>query len=78
MQDIYSMQAFILEEDQASARHLLDTIHWLAYHILGVDQNMARQVAAIEEGATPLQAFEAEENGKDSSTIPLLAALGNI
>lgn len=76
MQDIYSMQAFILEEDQASARHLLDfLIHWLAYHILGIDQNMARQVAAIEEGATPLQAFEAEEKQQDSSTIPLLAAL---
>ncbi|MFX3678090.1 hemerythrin domain-containing protein, partial [Streptococcus suis] len=50
MRDIYSMQAFILEEDQASARQLLDfLIHWLAYHILGIDQNMARQVAAIEE-----------------------------
>ena len=76
MQDIYSMQAFILEEDQLSARQLLDfLIHWLAYHILGIDQNMARQVAAIEEGATPLQAFEVEEKQKDSSTVPLLAAL---
>ena len=76
MQDIYSMQAFILEEDQASARQLLDfLIHWLAYHILGIDQNMARQVAAIEEGATPKQAFEAEGKQNDSSTIPLLAAL---
>ena len=76
MQDIYSMQAFILEEDQSSARQLLDfLIHWLAYHILGIDQNMARQMAAIAEGATPLQAFEAEEKQQDSSTIPLLAAL---
>lgn len=76
MQDIYSMQAFILEEDQLSARQLLDfLIHWLAYHILGIDQNMARQVAAIEEGATPLQAFEVEEKQNDSSTVPLLAAL---
>ena len=76
MQDIYSMQAFILEEDQSSARQLLDfLIHWLAYHILGIDQNVARQMAAIAEGATPLQAFEAEEKQQDSSTIPLLAAL---
>ncbi|MBW3694875.1 GGDEF domain-containing protein [Vibrio sp. T187] len=76
MQDIYSMQAFILEEDQSSARQLLDfLIHWLAYHILGIDQNMARQVAAIEQGVAPQSAFEAEEKDQDSSTLPLLAAL---
>ncbi|WP_432215292.1 GGDEF domain-containing protein [Vibrio splendidus] len=79
MQDIYSMQAFVLEEDQVSARQLLDfLIHWLAYHILGIDQNMARQMTAIEEGATPLQAFEAEEKLQGSSTVPLLAALNGL
>lgn len=79
MQDIYSMQAFVLEEDQVSARQLLDfLIHWLAYHILGIDQNMARQMTAIEEGATPLQAFEAEEKQQDTSTVPLLAALNGL
>ncbi|WP_416352497.1 GGDEF domain-containing protein [Vibrio coralliirubri] len=79
MQDIYSMQAFILEEDQVSARQLLDfLIHWLAYHILGIDQNMARQITAIEEGATPLQAFEAEQKQQDSATVPLLAALNGL
>ncbi|CAH7076134.1 Hemerythrin [Vibrio chagasii] len=79
MQDIYSMQAFIMEEDQSSARQLLDfLIHWLAYHILGIDQNMARQMTAIEEGATPLQAFEAEEKQQDTSTVPLLAALNGL
>lgn len=79
MQDIYSMQAFILGEDQVLARQLLDfLIHWLAYHILGIDQNMARQMAAIEGGATPLQAFEAEEKQQDSSTVPLLAALNGL
>ena len=79
MRDIYSMQAFILEDDQSSARQLLDfLIHWLAYHILGIDQNMARQMAAIEEGATPRQAYEAEEKQKDSSTVPLLAALNGL
>ncbi|CAH7424849.1 Hemerythrin [Vibrio chagasii] len=79
MQDIYSMQAFVLEEDQVSARQLLDfLIHWLAYHILGIDQNMARQMTAIEEGATPLQAFEAEEKQQDTATVPLLAALNGL
>nr|WP_050650350.1 GGDEF domain-containing protein [Vibrio coralliirubri] len=79
MRDIYSMQAFILEEDQVSARQLLDfLIHWLAYHILGIDQNMARQMTAIEKGATPLQAFEAEAKQQDSATVPLLAALNGL
>ncbi|MEZ8411443.1 GGDEF domain-containing protein [Vibrio splendidus] len=79
MQDIYSMQAFILEEDQVSARQLLDfLIHWLAYHILGIDQSMARQMTALEEGATPQQAFEAEEKQQDSATVPLLAALNGL
>ncbi|WP_444823272.1 GGDEF domain-containing protein [Vibrio sp. Vb339] len=79
MQDIYSMQAFILKEDQLSARQLLDfLIHWLAYHILGIDQSMARQMVAIEEGATPQQAFEAEAKQQDSSTVPLLAALNGL
>lgn len=31
---------------------------WLVLHILGEDQAMARQVRAIEAGATPAQAFE--------------------
>jgi len=76
MQDIYSMQAFISQEDQSSAKQLLDfLIHWLAYHILGIDQNMARQVAAIEMGISPKAAFEREEKAQDSSTLPLLAAL---
>ena len=79
MQDIYSMQAFIIEEDQTSARQLLNfLIHWLAYHILGIDQNMARQMTAIEEGATALQAFVAEEKQQDSATVPLLAALNGL
>jgi len=35
-------------EDPDSVRHLLDfLIHWLAYHILGTDQNMAIQVCMM-------------------------------
>lgn len=50
-------------------------IHWLAYHILGVDQNMAEQVRCIQSGATAEEAYLAAEHNRSQSTGPLLAAL---
>lgn len=76
MTDIVSMQSFISEENKKAAEQLLDfLIHWLAYHILGIDQNMARQVEAIKNGSSPLDAYETEERKADNSTEPLLEAL---
>ena len=49
--------------------------NWLAYHILGVDQDMARQLAAIQTGASAKDAYLAEETNRLQSTEPLLAAL---
>lgn len=53
-------------------------IHWLAYHILGCDKNMARQIAAIDNGASPVEAYLAEEKNVRESTEPLLAALNGL
>lgn len=79
MADIISMQAFISEENKKASEHLLNfLIHWLAYHILGIDQNMSRQVAQIESGVDPKIAWEAEEKKQDSSTEPLLKALSGL
>ncbi len=51
MSEVFSMQAFIHDVDDRSAVQLLEFLtHWLAYHILGMDQNMARQVMAIRSG----------------------------
>jgi len=50
--------------------------HWLAHHILVVDQSMARQLRAIAEGSSPAQAFEEDARIKVGGTDPLLAALG--
>lgn len=49
---------------------------WLAYHILGVDQVMARQLQHIRAGMTPAEAFE-QEAGKqaDPATASLLQAM---
>lgn len=53
-------------------------VHWLAYHILGVDQDMARQVWAIRNGKSPARAFE--ENGRHApaATAPLLETLNRL
>ncbi len=50
---------------------------WLTYHILGVDQFMARQVARIRQGTSPDDALTLELEAMKSSatTEPLLAAL---
>jgi hemerythrin len=59
--------------------YILDLIiHWLAYHILGTDMNMARQMAAIQSGLSAEAAFELEERAKDKSTEPLLEALNGL
>ncbi len=63
------------QEHNAPATLLQFLIHWLAYHILGSDQNMARQLHAIEQGATPEEAFEAQEQSVNKATEPLLHAL---
>lgn len=79
MSEVMGMQAFITEDDPKSAELLLDfLIHWLAYHILGIDQNMARQVKAIESGVSPEEAYKQGEKEVDSSTEPLLNALNGL
>lgn len=53
-------------------------IHWLAYHILGKDQDMARQINAIESGMPPQDAYQALHVEKDDATEPLLEALHSL
>lgn len=58
------------------SKQLLDfLIQWLVYHILGSDQNMARQVSAIESGLSPDEAYGNEEREHDEAIGPLLKAL---
>ena len=79
LNEVSSMHAEITEENLGSANHLLEfLIHWLAYHILGSDQNMARQITAIQSGMTADKAYEAEEKNSDSATEPLLVALNGL
>ena len=59
-----------------AAKYLLQFLtHWLAYHILGSDQVMARQIAAIRSGRRSEDAYLNFVSSKDPSTDTLLAAL---
>lgn len=79
VEEINAMVPKVATDKLSGRTHILDLIiHWLAYHILGTDMNMARQVAAIQSGITAEEAFEREEKNKDKSTEPLLAALNGL
>ena len=57
-----------------------ETLHgflsaWLAFHILGEDQSMTRQIALVEAGESATTAFEVESQPEDNSTAALLKAL---
>lgn len=48
---------------------------WLAFHILGEDQSMARQIALAGAGESAVTAYEVESQPQDNSTAALLKAL---
>lgn len=50
-------------------------VNWLAYHILGVDRKMARQIAAIEQGASPREALRGVQANQDPATATLVRAM---
>ncbi|MDG3086113.1 bacteriohemerythrin [Vibrio hannami] len=67
--------SFDCHNEEHSAQLLEFLINWLVYHILGCDQNMARQANAIRNGQSPEQAYRDEEREQDSAVGPLLKAL---
>ncbi|MDO9598669.1 MAG: diguanylate cyclase [Azoarcus sp.] len=53
-------------------------IHWLAYHILGSDQSMARQRTLILQGHSADEAYREDARLGTRATEPLLAALNGL
>jgi diguanylate cyclase (GGDEF)-like protein/hemerythrin-like metal-binding protein len=79
LQEVMSMHAHVSPDNLDSAKRLLSFLtQWLAYHILGQDQDMARQIEAIKAGESPSDVYEARERGRDSATEPLLVALNGL
>ena len=79
LNEVVSMHSGISKDHSETASHLLDfLVHWLAYHILGQDQNMSRQIESIRSGFTPEQAYTKEERVRNKATEPLLYALNEL
>ncbi len=77
--EVNSMKAVISPENADDLKQLLSfLIHWLVYHILGQDMNLAAQIRNIESGMTPQEAYAAGEKAHDSVTEPLVGALSEM
>jgi len=62
--------------DALQPRQLLEYLaNWLIFHILGDDRSLGRQVAAIQRGVPPLEAYTDDRASDDPRTEILLGAL---
>jgi hemerythrin len=69
----------VAPNNRGAAKSLMQFLtHWLAYHILGSDQFMAKQIAAIQAGSRPEDAYLADMLSDDPATDALLAALNGL
>lgn len=79
LDEVTRMHDGLLDGNPDAARLLLRFLtHWLAYHIFGQDQVMARQMRAVAAGATAEEAFLATEKDHDPATEALLGALNGL
>jgi hemerythrin len=79
LEEINYLRSDISQDNLASAKKMLDfLVHWLVYHILGEDQNMAGQIKAIQSGVMPHEAYERGMRERDKALEPLLAALNGL
>jgi hemerythrin len=69
-----------LSSDQAAiSKQLLDfLVHWLVYHILVKDKEMAAQITAVQAGTSPEAAYAQLEQHSDRVTQPLLNSLSTL
>ncbi len=79
LREVVQMRAAITpERPEAAAKLHQFLLHWLAYHILGTDQSMARQIAAIHAGRPSAEAFAEDRWTNERATEPLLHALDGL
>ncbi|MDF1567230.1 MAG: bacteriohemerythrin [Spirochaetaceae bacterium] len=77
--EVTSMRSSFDTDKLEDLKQLLDfLIRWLAIHILGTDQNMARQIIAVNQGTDPSEAYATEEGKSGRSTEPLIEALNKL
>jgi len=77
--EVTQIHGGISANNRNAAKSLLQFLtHWLAYHILGSDQFMAKQIASIKSGCRPEEAYLDDAPTKDPATDTLLSALNGL
>ncbi len=78
VQEITQTHKAVTDRHVTAERLLKLLTYWLAFHILGTDQSMARQVVAVQAGQKAEDAYMAEKETKEGATEPLLVALNGL
>lgn len=79
LKEVAQLHDSISDNNRTAAKSLLQFLtQWLAYHILGTDQFMAKQVAAIQSGSSPEAAFLLSGSANDPATDTLLKSLNGL
>ena len=77
--EVTQLHGSVSANNRNAAKSLLQFLtQWLAYHILGSDQLMARQIASIQSGSGPGDAYLDDAPTKDAATDTLLTALNGL
>lgn len=79
VQEALKMHEGVTPQNLGPAKPMLTyLVHWLAFHILGVDQSMSRQISAVQTGQKPEYAYLDEAKITEGVTEPLLSALDSL
>ena len=79
LDEVTQLHAGVFANNRNAVKSLLEFLtHWLAYHILGTDQFMARQIVSIKSGSTPEEAYLVDAHATDPATATLLTALNGL
>ncbi len=77
--EILLLSKEITTDNRGAAKILLEFLtHWLAYHILGTDLFMARQIAVTRSGSQTLDVDPADKRTHDPAKDALLSALNGL
>lgn len=78
LQEVTRLGQAVLQHYDAAEPLIKFLVYWLASHILGTDQSMARQIRAIESGRTAEDAYLEERIVNEQVIEPLLKALNGL
>lgn len=79
LNDLDMIYSSISSDNIEQAHSLLKFLtNWLAYHILGQDKDLAKQIDAINDGVSPREAYLHLTQQKNESTEPLVEALDSL